>query len=78
MENHLLRLRQLESALKDKVIELPPRPKNGWIAEFRKALLMTSAQLAKRLGIDRSTVKSQRLKTQLDLSTPTRSGGVRL
>ena len=35
---------------------LSPLPKQGWIAEIRKALQMTTAQLAKRLGVPQSNV----------------------
>lgn len=33
-----------------------PRPNRGWIKAIRTALEMTSAQLAKRLGVDQSRV----------------------
>lgn len=33
-----------------------PVPKVGWIAQIRKSLLMTTAQLARRLGIPQSNV----------------------
>jgi predicted DNA-binding mobile mystery protein A len=33
-----------------------PRPSKGWIKAIRTALEMTSAQLAKRLGVDQSQV----------------------
>lgn len=56
MSDRLLRLRQLESSLADFRNNLPHRPRRGWIAEFRKALWMTTAQLAKRLKVDQSAV----------------------
>lgn len=52
----LWRLRQLETSIGRISPLLPPRPKAGWIAEFRTAMRMTSAQLAKRLGLDQSSV----------------------
>jgi len=46
---------------------LPALPKNGWIAEVRTLLLMTTAQLARRIGVAQSVVsnfeKSEREKT---------------
>ncbi len=56
MKDRLLRLRQLETSIGRISPLLPPRPKAGWIAEFRTAMRMTSAQLAKRLGLDQSSV----------------------
>jgi predicted DNA-binding mobile mystery protein A len=35
---------------------LPPRPIEGWIATVRKALGMSAAQLARRLGVTRARV----------------------
>ena len=52
------------AAVKDR---LRPPPKRGWIAEIRTALLMTTAQLARRLKIPQSNVsifeKAERNKT---------------
>ena len=54
------------AALKESKL-LPSNPKNGWIAELRTLLLMTTAQLARRIGIAQSVVsnfeKSERGKT---------------
>ena len=41
--------RQLDDMLA--AVELPPVPRNGWIASIRQALGMSKTQLAKRLGI---------------------------
>jgi predicted DNA-binding mobile mystery protein A len=38
------------------VSRLPPRPIEGWIATARKALGMSAAQLARRLGVTRARV----------------------
>lgn len=50
--------------IKDK---FPTRPKNGWIAEIRSLLLMTTAQLGRRVGVAQSVIsnfeKSEREKT---------------
>ena len=35
---------------------IPAAPKGGWIREIRKALMMTTTQLAKRLGVAQSNV----------------------
>jgi DNA-binding Xre family transcriptional regulator len=46
---------------------IPPRPRDGWIAEIRSLLLMTSSQLARRVGVSQSVIsnlqKSEREKT---------------
>lgn len=46
--------------------KLPSNPKKGWIAEVRTLLLMTTAQLARRIGVAQSVVsnfeKSEREK----------------
>lgn len=46
---------------------LPVKPKKGWIREIRKALQMTTVQLAKRLGVSQSVIsnfeRSEREKT---------------
>lgn len=56
MQSSNLRRVQLDSSLRALSTQIQPRPKSGWIAEIRKALVMTSAQLAKKLGIDQSTL----------------------
>lgn len=56
MADKMLRLRQLETSLVEIKNQLPSRPRKGWISEFRRALLMTAAQLAKRLNVDQSAV----------------------
>lgn len=52
-----LRIAQLDEVLQDfrnlKSTEAPPK---GWITEIRQALGMTDLQLAKRLGLGRSTI----------------------
>lgn len=57
---------QLDSTFKELKKGLPPRPKKGWIAEVRSLLLMTTAQLARRVGVAQSVVsnfeKSERKK----------------
>ena len=35
-----------------------PRPKNGWVAEIRNALQMTTIQLAKRLGVSQPVISN--------------------
>jgi len=57
---------QLDRMFMDLRVKLPARPKNGWIAEVRSLLLMTTAQLAGRIGVAQSVVsnfeKSEREK----------------
>lgn len=52
-----LELEQLDEALKG-YIKLGPvvRPKRGWVRSIRRALGMSAEQLAKRVGLSRSTV----------------------
>ena len=58
-----LKLRQLDFVMNRwREADLPPRPPSGWIKAVREALGMTSAYLAKRLGITLSTA------TRLELS----------
>jgi predicted DNA-binding mobile mystery protein A len=58
---------QLDKVLANCSSTLPANPKRGWIAEIRDLLQMTSAQLARRLGVTQSVVsaleKSERNKT---------------
>lgn len=56
MKNSFLRREQLDPKLGQLRDLIPSRPKSGWIAEIRKALVMTTTQLAKRVGIDQSTL----------------------
>ena len=64
--NHYRRA-QLDRALEIFKGRIPPRPKNGWIAEVRTLLHMTTAQLARRIGVSQSVVsnfeKSERENT---------------
>lgn len=47
-----LKLRQLDATLERwRDAALPPRPPSGWIKAIREALGMTSAHLARRLGV---------------------------
>lgn len=58
MNNELLTLRQLDKQLlflTEKRAYLS-RPRLGWVRTLRKALGMTTVQLAKRLGVGRSRV----------------------
>lgn len=50
------RRQQLDSNLLNLGSSLPLAPKSGWTAEIRKALLITTTQLARRLGLNQSTV----------------------
>ena len=58
---------QLDRTFQELKGRLPAHPKTGWIAEIRTLLLMTTAQLARRIGIAQSVVsnfeKSEREKT---------------
>ena len=55
MANQGLRRRQLDTTVIPLATQIPPRPKTGWISEIRRALMLTTTQLAKRVGIDQST-----------------------
>jgi predicted DNA-binding mobile mystery protein A len=46
--------RRLDTALRG--VQLPARPRKGWIRAIREALGMTPNQLAKRMGITRQAV----------------------
>ncbi|NRR31881.1 mobile mystery protein A [Oxalobacteraceae bacterium] len=50
--------RFLEVALSQALLQVqtPPRPDTGWINAIRKALGMTTRQLAERMGVAQSTV----------------------
>lgn len=50
-----LRLRQLDQGFRKEPRSLPPP--SGWIAAVREALGMSSAQLARRLGITKPTMR---------------------
>lgn len=50
---HLQRKQLSEKLMK---IRIEPRPNKGWIKAIRRALEMTSAQLAQRLDVDQSRV----------------------
>ena len=59
MKNHFseLKLRQLDSALSGwRNADLAPRPSSGWINAIRDALGMTATHLARRLGVQTSTL----------------------
>jgi DNA-binding transcriptional regulator YiaG len=51
--------RRLDTALQG--LQLPARPRKGWIRAIREALGMTPNQLANRMGITRQAVPSLRL-----------------
>lgn len=54
-----LRLRQLDSALRPfQELRSCQVPRRGWIAELRRALGMSSAQLGQRLGVTRQGVSA--------------------
>lgn len=53
-----VRRSQLDRAFVELVGRLPTRPKKGWIAEIRSLLLMTTAQLARRIGVAQSVVSN--------------------
>lgn len=61
------RRKQLDKVFLELKENIPLRPKNGWIAEIRTLLLMTTAQLAHRIGVAQSVVSnfeiSERSKT---------------
>lgn len=54
--NKSLRREQLDTRLKGLAEIIPSRPRAGWINEIRTALMLTSKQLARRLGVEQSTV----------------------
>lgn len=54
--NKTLRREQLDIRLNGLAGIIPSRPRAGWINEIRTALLLTSKQLAQRLGVEQSTV----------------------
>jgi predicted DNA-binding mobile mystery protein A len=56
MRPDFLRQRQLDSLFASLKHKLPARPPAGWIAEIRKALGMTTAQVSRRVGVDQSVI----------------------
>lgn len=57
MKTNKLAIKQLDKQLKEwRQAKYWFHPKNGWIKVIRKTLGMTTKQLAKRLGVDRSRV----------------------
>lgn len=57
METHKLVVKQLDIKLDEwRQAKTLFQPKNGWISTIRKALGMTTKQLADRLGVNRSRV----------------------
>lgn len=57
MKINKLALKQLDKQLNSwKLAKSLFQPKDGWIKVVRKTLGMTSSQLAKRLGVDRSRI----------------------
>ena len=58
---------QLDRTYKFWKEQLSPRPKKGWIAEIRTLLMMTTSQLARRVGVAQSVIsnfeKSERENT---------------
>lgn len=73
MNTSLLAIKQLDKQLvKWNLTRVWYRPKNGWIRTIRKALGMTTKQLAKILGVDRSRViriESDETKSVLTMKT---------
>ncbi len=57
MTTDQLRLRQIDRKL-DRIRDIRDlsRPEKGWISEIRRALGMTGAQLARRMGVSKSAV----------------------
>lgn len=57
---------QLDKSFAELKGKLPAHPKKGWISEIRSLLLMTTAQLARRIGVAQSVAsnfeKSEREK----------------
>jgi predicted DNA-binding mobile mystery protein A len=62
-----LRLRQIDTKLREFRSTAPSKPREGWIATVRKALGMSTTQLGKRLGIAQPSVidleKGERART---------------
>lgn len=57
MEVHKLTIKQLDIKLDEwRKVKVLFQPKNGWISTIRKALGMTTKQLATRLGVNRSRI----------------------
>jgi predicted DNA-binding mobile mystery protein A len=54
MDTQRLRLAQVERAVSQAAV--PARPNSGWIQAIRKALGMTTRQLAERVGVSQSTL----------------------
>ena len=50
------RTRQLDATLAE--VNIPSRPRVGWIASIREALGMTKTQLARRIGIPRQNLNT--------------------
>ncbi len=55
-EFNISKLSQLSEILTDSGSHIPAMPKKGWLHEIRTTLMMKSAFLAKRLGVDPSVV----------------------
>lgn len=49
---------QLDRTFTELKGKIPARPKKGWIAEIRCLLLMTTVQLARRIGVAQSVVSN--------------------
>lgn len=65
-----LRLRQLDTALTSwREAPLPTRPASGWIHAIRNALGMSSAALARRLGVTDSAVRKIEQAESIDAIT---------
>ena len=47
---------QIDNSLENLGTSIPPIPRSGWISEIRKALMLSTNQLAKKLGVTQSTV----------------------
>lgn len=58
MDLHHLRLKQIDAALAQwRMAALPTRPATGWVRAIRDSLGMSSAALARRLGVTDSAVR---------------------
>ena len=65
-----LKLRQLDSSLRPfQSVRSVPLPRLGWLAEVRKALGMTTAQLGHRLGVTKQRVGALERKVTVVFTT---------
>jgi predicted DNA-binding mobile mystery protein A len=66
MEMTHIQREQLDRQFETLRDNLPRQPKKGWIHEIRTALMMTSAQLGKRMGLVQSSIISLEKSEQAD------------